>query len=190
MHVKSLLAGAAASAVAFVFAGRVFCGDAEPPQGPSPEEMKLMQPGPQHEALKSYVGAWDGKGTYQGTPWTSKQTAKMVMGDRFLQVEEEITIPTPNGPMLLHSFGFVGYDNVQKKYVHTGVGDDSTALMSEDGQHDDARKLTEMRGVEHRPGKDSPYRMTIGDVAGGAYHMEVFVGGDAQPMLIGDYRKK
>ena len=193
MHWKSLLLGAAIAAAAFTTAGRVFSGDDKPPEGgPTPEQLKLVQPGPEHAALKQYEGSWDGKGTWQGAEWTSHQTGKMIMGDRFLQMEEVITVPTPGGPMVIHSLGFVGYDNLQKKYIHMAVGDDTTSFASDEGQHDAARKLNEMRGVEHRPGKDVKYRATFTDVTDGTFHAEMFFdeGTGEQKMMIGDYKKK
>lgn len=192
MQWKGILFGAALTAAAFVASGRVFSDD-PPAGGPDPEMMKLMEPGPEHEILKARVGEWEGKGTYQGMPWTSKMTGKMVMGGRFLQMDEEITVPTPNGPLVMQMLAFVGYDRVQKKYVNIGIGSDSTAVMQSEGQHDAAKKWAEMRGVEHRPGgKDVPYRYTISDVVDGASHMEWFAdeGSGEQKMLVGDYKKK
>ena len=193
MHWKSLFLGAAIAAAAFLTAGRVFSGDDAPPAGgPTPEELKLMQPGPEHEALKEYEGSWDGKGMYMGAGWNSKMDAKMILGGRFLQMDEAITVPTPGEPMVVHSVGFVGYDNLQKKYVHMQMGEESTAFLTDDGLHDATRKLSEMRGVAHRPGKDMKYRFTITDVANGAFHSEFFAdpGEGEKSMMTGEYRKK
>lgn len=192
MQFKSVLFGAAVAAACFLATGRVFSDD-PPKGGPDPEMMKLTKPGPEHEMLKAREGTWEGKGTYQGMSWTSTMTGKMVMGGRFLQLEEEITVPTPNGPMVMHMLVFVGYDNLRKKYVNMGIGDDSTTFMQAEGRHDEAKKWVEMTGVEHRPGgKDVPYRFTISDVVDGASHMEWFAdeGSGEQKMLVGDYKKK
>ena len=60
MQWKSALLGGAIASALFVTAGRVFSDD-PPMDGPSPDMMKMMQPGPEHERLKQYEGSWEGK---------------------------------------------------------------------------------------------------------------------------------
>ena len=192
MHWKSTLFGAVLATAAILSAHRVFSDD-PPAGGPDSEAAKLAQPGAEHAALKQYEGTWEGKGTYRGMAWTSHQTGKMIMGGRFLQMDEEITIPIPNGPVVVHSMGLVGYDNVQKKYVNVAVGEDSTSFMTTEGQHDAAKKVSDMHGVEHRAGgKDVPYRLTITDVVDGVFHLELFMteGAAEEKVMVADYTKK
>ena len=188
MQLKSALLGAVLTAAAFLASNRVFSDD--PPSGGPDPLMKLLQPGPEHEGLKTYEGSWEGKGTHRDLPWTSKMTGKMIMGGRFLQLDEDLTAPTPGGPMVLHMLAIVGYDNVQKKLVHVSLGDGTTALSMAEGQHDATKKLSEMRGVAHWPGgKNVLNRFTISDVADGAFHIESFddEGAGEQKVLDGDY---
>ena len=71
----------------------------------------------------------------------------------------ESTVQIPGNPMSIKMVEWVGYDNVAKKYVHTAIEDDSTAISRDDGQHDDAKKMIpEVDPAEaiRVPGRESP----------------------------------
>ena len=192
MRWKSVLVGAAITAAAFTTAGRVFSGDqpSGPPM-PSPEELKMMQPGPEHQRLGATVGTWEGKGTYMGATWTSELKGRMVMGGRFLQLNETMTIPGAPEPM--HMLMYVGFDNLKQKYVTFGVSEMGTGFMTAEGTYDAAKKGIEMRGSEPRPGgKQATFHYTVSDPADGAFRIDMYMddgSGDKQ-MMVAEYKKK
>src|SRR5438552_3197413 len=91
MQWKSVLLGAALAAAALITADRVFSGD-EPEKPGAPDAAALAMPGPEHEGFKAYEGSWEGKGVWGESAWTSRMTAKRVMGGRFLELDDEIAI--------------------------------------------------------------------------------------------------
>src|SRR5262245_10920211 len=147
MQWKSVLFGAAASAALSFAAGRVFSADA-------PAGDDLTAPGPEHARLKTYEGNWDVSGTAFSPQGNSAvkghQTGRMILGGRYLQLESEITVGDGQNQGMLE---FVGYDRVQKKYVHVSMDTGSTTMTVDEGQHDDAKKMNVMIGtLQMEPG--------------------------------------
>jgi hypothetical protein len=175
MQWKSVLLGAAIATTALLGAGRAFSGDGEPAAPPAADP--ATQPGPEHEALAAYEGDWEGKGTatIPGAPgpieFTAHQTGKMVLGGRFLQMEAELSV----AGMTMHSLEYVGFDVRGKKYVHVAMGDDSTRMSTDEGQHDAAKKGTVMRGVDPLPGGgERKFRYVITDPVDGKFGFELY----------------
>ena len=91
---------------------------------------KVNAAGPQHKAMERFAGEWDAEVATMmpdGAMAKSKgkQTAKMILGGRFLE-------STFEGTMMgkpFHGRGLMGYDNLKKKYVSTWADSMSTGIM-------------------------------------------------------------
>ena len=178
MQWKSVILGAAAGAALLLSGGSVFPGDGTPKGAPNPDDMKkMLQPGPQHEALKAYEGTWEGTGTYTEAgrppvPFTATGTYTMILEGRYLQIEEEMKI---GAVMTITSRAFIAYDNVRKKYVHFSMDNYTTQPTYAEGDHDDAKKALVLRGVEHVvPGTDRKFRTVTGDIEDNTFKAEAF----------------
>jgi hypothetical protein len=94
------------------------------PAGQMPMDPEMMAwikagtPGPNHELLQYSVGTW-----------------KTVVR----HWEGPDTEPAEGG-MPFEGIGFVGYDNVQKKFISNWMDSMSTGIMIEDGTYDPAKK--------------------------------------------------
>jgi len=121
----------------------------------SPDEQKQMdammkagQPGPEHQYLKSMEGKWTAVVKSRMTPdapWEeSKGTMenKMVLDGRWLQSNY-------TGDMMGQTFtglGYMGYDNMTKKYISTWTDSMSTGMMVSQGTADSAHKTFTLTG--------------------------------------------
>jgi hypothetical protein len=165
----------------------------EPPAGsPSKEEMmaewaKMMTPGPQHELLKTFEGAWVGNGTWteggNTSTFTEEATSKLAFGGRFLETDTKMTAEMePGKPMTMSSRGYMGFDNAKQKYVFAMVGEWSTAIGTAEGAYDAATKTLTMTGVEVLgPGKERKYRMVQKLVSADQWTFEIyFTGADGK----------
>lgn len=141
--------------------------DGAAPGGMSKEDMekmmKLGMPGPEHEYLKALEGKWDAVVKMRmgpDAPWDESKgvmTNKMIMGGRWLQMDF-------NGMSMGQPFngtGYMGYDNVMKKYVATWMDSQMTGMMVTYGAADSAHRSFTMEGEMPDPmagGKMSKYR--------------------------------
>ncbi len=94
------------------------------------DPMAMVMPGEHHQHMKKLVGDFDYtiKMFMPGQPateYTGKRSAKMVMGDRYL--DETYTGSFMGMPFEGH--GTMAYDNVQKKYLSTWVDNMGTGIM-------------------------------------------------------------
>jgi hypothetical protein len=110
--------------------------------------MKMGQPGPEHEYLKALEGRWTAACKNRmspDAPWEETKgvmTNRMVMGGRWLQQDY-------TGEMMGHPFtgmGYLGYDNMQKKYVATWMDTMCTGMMVCYGTADSAHKTYTFTG--------------------------------------------
>jgi hypothetical protein len=111
-------------------------GDAPPPATqPTAEDLKKLEPGPEHEILKALVGDFDGEyETFAGfnAPMQKSKgtvTNKLIYGGRFLEAHYE-------GDAAGQHFtgqNLIGYDNYKKRYVGTAVNSGSTSIIFSEG---------------------------------------------------------
>lgn len=125
--------------------------------------MKMGTPGAPHEALKAFAGSW--KASVKawmgpGDPQVSEGTAEneVVMGGRFLRQSFKGTFM--GGPF--EGMGFLGYDNMKKKYVSTWIDSFGTMIQEASGQMDKTGKVLTLHGTFTDPltKKQSPTRET------------------------------
>ncbi len=114
---------------------------AQPAKFQPPAEMlakmkKAAAPGPEHDALKPFVGEW----AVQTTVWPGPGAPPLVfegsavkvwtLGGRFLQ--ENLTSAGPDGRPL-HGLGFLGFDRGLKRYQGVYMATDRTGMVRYSG---------------------------------------------------------
>lgn len=125
---------------------------AEAKGAPSEAEKAMMEAmeraskaGPEHERLKGMVGRWKGAATFwmpDGKTMQSSNTVerKVAMGGRYL-VEQY------RGQFMGKPFegaGWMGYDNLKKKWVGAWIDSGGTGIMYSEGTLDEAGKVLTM----------------------------------------------
>jgi len=118
----------------------------------SEEDMKHMAnmkkngtPGMHHDHLKPLVGNWtcDGKCKMAPEqPWQpmkSTATSKWVLGNRFVATEVKGEAFMPGEPPF-EGMGWLGYDNLKKKYVMSWIDNMGTMIMNGEGTCDNSGK--------------------------------------------------
>ena len=132
---------------------------------------KAMTPGEGQKKLAPMVGAFETK----VRTWMDMDPSKppedtagssvntWALGDRYVQMKYE-------GLMMgetLNGIGYIGFDNVSKKYVSTWMDTAGTGMMWSTGTMDAAGKILSMKAVVNDPmtGKSSPVdtKITIAD---------------------------
>ncbi|HKA87874.1 MAG TPA: DUF1579 domain-containing protein [Haliangiales bacterium] len=109
------------------------------------EQKKMMDawqkygtPGAEHQKLKAMAGTWDAQVKMWVDPAApaeevaGKAEMKMILGDRFLQQEF-------SGSMMGQPFnglGFVGFDNVRKKWISGWMDSTATGFYGGEGTAD------------------------------------------------------
>ena len=125
-------------AIAMMAAVAVMAADEKKPTAPAATDpMAMVMPGEHHAHMKKLVGDFDYtlKMIMPGMPatdYTGKRSAKMVMGDRYL--DETYTGTMMGMPFEGHST--MAYDNVQKKYLSTWIDNMGTGIMFGSGTCD------------------------------------------------------
>jgi len=119
----------------------------------SPEEMmkyyeKVGAPGPHHAVLNAVVGEFDAKGAFWMDPSAPPVTSGghsanvWVLGGRYIQMKYE-------GDFMEQQFtgiGYLGYDNMTKRYQSTWMDSMSTLIMFMQGDMDEATKTITWKG--------------------------------------------
>ncbi len=111
------------------------------------EYMKLAQPGPHHERMKSLVGSWRivskmwlGPGDPQVAEGSSTVTS--MLGGRFISEEVKGTFMG----MPMEGIGLTGYDNMKKAYIGTWIDSMGTGIIVTEGTSDDSGKTITWKG--------------------------------------------
>ena len=115
--------------------------------------MKAGTPGDAHKKLEPMVGTFDTKVKMWMDPSkppeesTGKTESKWVLGNRYVQQTYEGTfMGQPFSGM-----GFMGYDNITKKYTGTWVDSMSTATMNSTGKADATGKVLTLTAMMNDP---------------------------------------
>jgi hypothetical protein len=116
--------------------------------------MQASTPGPHHELLDVFVGAFEGTATIwmapDATPVVSpaRVTREWVLDGRYVaeHVEGEMEQGTFRG------LGYLGYSNIDGQYQSVWMENMSTALMVEHGVYDAERKTFMFFGNHRMPG--------------------------------------
>lgn len=104
------------------------------------------RPGEAHIRLNDLVGKWSTESKFyyspDGKPEVSKGSAvhKWVLGKRY--IEEKFDGSWMNKPF--SGIGYLGYDNVKKKYVSSWVDSSSTGIMSNEGRFNEQTNSLEL----------------------------------------------
>jgi hypothetical protein len=115
--------------------------------------MKAGTPGDAHKKLEPMVGTFDTKVKMWMDPSkpadesTGKTESKWVLGNRYVQQSYEGTfMGQPFSGM-----GFMGYDNITKKYTGTWIDSMSTAMMNFTGKLDATGKVMTLTAMVNDP---------------------------------------
>ena len=132
-----------------------------PATQPSAEDLKLLQPGPEHERLKALVGEFDGEYEVFTAPGAEAKRSKgkvvneLVYGGRFIQGHFECDMLGSR----VTGQNLIGYDNAKKRYVGTWVNSGSTGIVVAEGAADAAGKVITVEFEEKNDADPAhPYR--------------------------------
>lgn len=114
----------------------------------------VSQPGPYHKWMAQLEGEWKSQvtmfgpdGKPMGPASMGKETRKLEMGGRFLDVDFE-------GEFMGQKFegaGVMGYNNIEKRFESTWYDSMSTGVMMLTGQADKEGKVVTFSGEETEP---------------------------------------
>ncbi len=141
------------------------------------EAMALMQPGPEHELLKEFVGSWDMQVKIWQAPGQDPMTTtgtcenRMILGDRFLITE---TV-SGEGQMHTETMGIMGYDRRHKKFTNVGFDTWGTYYVTASGDYDEEKRQYTLYGEDTDPvmGIDQKYNFIITWITDDAWKVEV-----------------
>ena len=101
--------------------------------------MQASQPGEEHSRIREMAGTWDAQtkawmpdGTECGTG-KGVMKSEMILGGRYLQMDFQGEMESPQGKMPYHGMGICGYDKGKKKFFSTWIDDMSTGMMVTSG---------------------------------------------------------
>ena len=109
---------------------------------------KYMTPAEHHQALAEHAGDWKCHAKLwmepAAPPQVSEGTAKieMVLGGRYQKIIYDSTFMG----MPLNGIGYVGYDNVKKKYSSIWMDNMGTSILVGEGTYNDTAKAIEIKG--------------------------------------------
>lgn len=130
---------------------------------PTAEDLKKLEPGPEHEILKALVGDFDGEyETFAGfnAPMQKskgKVTNKLVYCGRFLEAHYECDMAGQH----LTGQNLIGYDNYKKRYVCTAVNSGSTSIIFSEGTADPDGKTITFEWEDKDQDAARPFRTRI-----------------------------
>jgi hypothetical protein len=138
-------------------------------KGGPPDEKAMMEmmakvatPGEQHKKLEPFVGTFDTKLKMWMDPskppedTTGKTVAKWVLGNRYIEQHYDGTFMGQP----FSGIGYVGYDNVTKKYQMNWMDTASTGVMSMTGKWDATGKVMTWSGSMVDPMTNKPSKFT------------------------------
>lgn len=152
------------------------------------QQMKLAQPGPQHEVLKEFAGKWKGQLTMMMDPsgkpssFPTSSNSSMIMGGRFVQINATSAMfGKPFATMMI-----LGYDNRKGKYTLFSIDEMGTYSISAEGDYNAATKMLTLIGTEVDQGMSMEFKM-IFDLTSKTRHTFSIVfkmpDGSEQPMV-------
>jgi hypothetical protein len=119
---------------------------------PSAEKIRAsMSPGPEHEQLAGYAGAWNVEMRLGGGPrakvYQGAADARMIVGGRFLQIEYQAKSPADATEGLFT----IGFDKRHKRYVLVAFDNFGTYFVTSQGQREEGSDKIKMYGVDDDP---------------------------------------
>ena len=135
-----------------------------PPDEKAMMEMmaKIATPGEQHKKLEPFAGTFDTRLKFWMDPskppeeTTGKTETKWVLGNRYLEQHYDGTFMGQP----FSGIGYVGYDNVTKKYFMKWMDTASTGVMDMTGKWDPTGKTMTFTGSMVDPMTNKPARLT------------------------------
>jgi hypothetical protein len=151
--------------------------------------MKMAQPGPEHDRLKALAGDWDADCKFwnpdgsPGTPSKGVMHAKMILGDRYLQLNYEGQMDMGNGMMPFKGMGLGGYDRGKKKYFNIWVDEMSTGAMMTEGTADGNVLTCEGTATDPMSGQPMKVKEVMTDVDKDHHKYELHMSGPDGKMM-------
>lgn len=151
MRTMAMSVALVAGVIGFV-AGSSFSGEEQPdPQQMMEEWVKANTPGPMQELISTMAGEWDVTSTLTMGPQEVKDSAKahhkMVFDGRYLKFKYEGK--WQGTPFTGH--GFMGHDNVAKKFQSVWIDSMSTGLAWMEGTASEDKKTITLTGTMQTP---------------------------------------
>ena len=174
------------------------------PDTKAPDEKTMMEamqkaatPGEAHKKLEPFVGTFDARVRMWTDPSrppedsTGTMTNTWVLGNRFVQQSFEGTFMGEP----FNGVGYVGYDNVSKKFQSVWMDSASTGMMWMSGTADATGKMMETKGTMSDPmsGRTLPMEDKITVVDNDHHRMEMWTkgrGGKMMKMMEIEYTRK
>jgi hypothetical protein len=155
---------------------------ANPDQAKMMEDMmKMAQPGPEHDLLKKFAGEWDAACKFwnldgsDGGASKGIMHAKMILGDRYLQLNYEGEMDMPNGKMPFKGMGIGGFDRGKKKYVNFWIDEMSTGAMITEGTCDGKVLTCEGTATDPMSGQPMKVKEVITDIDNDHHKYELWM---------------
>ena len=126
--------------------------DKTPPKAsPFEEQLKRTRPGPEHEQLARYAGAWDIEVKLGGGPtamvYQGAADSRIIVGGRFLQIEYRGQGKAGNTDGAF----IVGFDSRHKRYAIVALDNFGTYFVTSQGKRDEATAKIKMLGTDDDP---------------------------------------
>jgi hypothetical protein len=125
---------------------------AAPAKAPSAEEIRAAtSPGPEHQQLAGYIGAWNvevrlGNGP-NATVYQGAADARMIVGGRFLQIEYQ----AKGSADATEGLFTIGFDKRHERYVLVAFDNFGTYFVTSQGQREEGSDRIKMYGVDDDP---------------------------------------
>ncbi len=124
----------------------------QPTIPPGPDPRVLMLPGPEHEQLARYVGAWDveilmGSGA-QAAKSQGSATSRMTVGGRFLQIEYQTAKSDKDA---LDGMFTIGFDRRHQRYSLVAFDTFGTYFVTSQGKQNKMTGAIRLLGTDDDP---------------------------------------
>lgn len=138
-------------------------------QAPAPPK-----PGPEHEALKYFVGKWTTEGEMKQSPFmpagkfTSSDNCELFSGGFYVVCHSNGT--SPAGPT--HDMGILGYDMMKKMYTYYGISNRMPMADVSEGKHEGDTWVYTSAPMDDGTGKKLQGRYTMMNITPNSYSMK------------------
>jgi hypothetical protein len=143
--------------------------------------MKMAQPGPEHELLKKFAGDWTADCKFWNPDGSDGGTskgimhAKMILGDRYLQLNYEGEMDMGNNKVPFKGMGIGGFDRGKKKYVNFWIDEMSTGAMMTEGTCEGKVLTCEGTATDPMSGQPMKVKEVITDIDNDHHNYELWM---------------
>jgi len=147
----------------------------------------MPRPGPEHDALKRFVGDWDATVVFMGGESKGTATYKLGFGGFWLTEN----FKSDFGGQKFEGRATVGYDPTKKKYVSTWIDSMTPSLLIMEGEYtNDGKTYTESGVGPGHDGKPTKIKSVYEFKDEDAFVFTMYMGGSEQEGLKITYKRK